>query len=124
MAPTASDSDLVTLFTRAGLTKAKAAELVKSTKSAAILKEIIETNRDVASGVEEKTAMLLSVLSVALSKAGSINNMKRDYAVKAILESKLVSVDQISGEDFLSITTAELTSNCIQCSGGEISWIA
>lgn len=94
-----SSSDLVALFTRAGLAKAKADELIKSTKSAAILKEIIETNRDVASGVEEKTAMLLSALSVTLSKAGGIDAMKRDYAVKAILESKLVSVDQISGED-------------------------
>ncbi len=119
----ASESELVTLFTKTGLTKAKAGELVKSPKSAAILKEIIETNRAVASGVEEKTAMLLSALSIALSKAGGIDAMKRDYVVKAILESKLVSIDQISGQDFLFILTAELTSTCIHCSGGEISWI-
>ena len=78
------NAELVLLFTKIGLTKTKAEEAIKSPKISAILREIIEANPDVASGVEEKKATLLSSLSIALSKSTGIDPDRRDYAVKAI----------------------------------------
>jgi len=90
-------SDLVSLFTKMGLTKAKAEEATKAPKSAAILANIVETNGALASGVDEKKATLLSALSIALSKSAGLEDAKQDYAVTAILDSKLTGVDQVSG---------------------------
>jgi len=99
MSKSESSVDLIILFTKIGLSKAKAEEAAKSPKSSAILKEIIECNNDVLSGIDEKKATLLSNLSIALSKTSDIDVVRRDYVVKAILESKLATVDQISGEN-------------------------
>lgn len=94
--PAISNAELASLFTKIGLTKARAEEAIKSPKSAAILKEIIESNPGIASVGENKIALLPS-LSVALSKSTGIDLDRRDYAVKAILDSKLTTLDQISG---------------------------
>ncbi len=98
MSKSESSVDLIFLFTKIGLTKAKAEEAAKSPKSSAILKEIIECNNEL-SGIDEKKATLLSNLSIALSKTSDIDFVRRDYVVKAILETKLATVDQISGEN-------------------------
>lgn len=99
--PSAADeSPLVALFESIGLTKAKALEAIKAPKSAAILKETIESNTDLLTGLEEKQATLTYNLSVVLSKAGAVGLSERDYIVKAIIESKLKSVDQVTGALF------------------------
>ena len=95
--PEPANAELVSLFTKIGLTKIKAQEVTKSSKSSLILKEIIEGNPVVSSGVDEKKASLLSSLSILLSKSSGIDLGKRNYAVKAILDSKLTTVDQLSG---------------------------
>ncbi|KAF9534720.1 tRNA synthetases class I, catalytic domain-containing protein [Crepidotus variabilis] len=89
------DGDIVSLFVSIGLTKGKAEEAVKAPKSATILKDIINNSSSVKSGVDDKKATLLSALSIALSKSAGVNSSRRDYIVKAILDAKLVSVDQI-----------------------------
>ncbi|KAF8969458.1 tRNA synthetases class I, catalytic domain-containing protein [Flammula alnicola] len=92
----ANADPLVPLFQSMGLTQAKALEAIKAPKSAAILKEIIESNTDVVTGLDEKQATLVANLAVALSKAGAFGSGERDYVVKAITESKLKSVDQVT----------------------------
>jgi glutaminyl-tRNA synthetase len=95
--PESANAELVSLFTRLGLTKAKAEEATKSPQSSAILKELIESNPRVAAGADEKKAKLLSSLSIALSKTSGFDVDKRDYAVNAILDSRLITADQLSG---------------------------
>jgi len=94
--PATANAELVSLFTKIGLTKARAEEIIKSPKSAAILKEIIESNPGITS-FDDKKITLLPSLSIALSKSTGIDPVRRDYAVKAILDSKLTTIDQISG---------------------------
>jgi glutaminyl-tRNA synthetase len=76
-------------------------EAIKAPKSAAILKEIIESNTVLLTGLEEKQATLIYNLSVVLSKAGAVGSSERDYTIKAIIESKLKSVDQVTGALFI-----------------------
>ncbi|KIM46376.1 hypothetical protein M413DRAFT_65349 [Hebeloma cylindrosporum] len=91
------DTDpLVLLFKSVGLTQAKALEAVKAPKSAAILKDIIESHKDTVTGLEEKHATLLANLAVLLSKTPLLATDQRDFVVKAILDSKLKSVDQVT----------------------------
>jgi len=92
------DTDpLVVLFKSIGLTQAKALEAVKAPKSASILKNIIESHKDTVTSLEEKHATLLANLAVLLSKAPSLAVDRRDFIVRAVLDSKLKSVDQITG---------------------------
>ncbi|KAF8165525.1 glutamine-tRNA ligase [Crassisporium funariophilum] len=91
------DTDpLVALFKSIGLTQSKAVEAVKAPKSATVLKEIIESNEAVAAGLEEKHASLISTLAVALGKTEAVESNERNHVIKAILDSKLRTVDQIS----------------------------
>ncbi|CAA7260035.1 unnamed protein product [Cyclocybe aegerita] len=87
-------SDLVALFQAMGLPKAKAEEAVKAPKSANILAAIIENNDEVASGLDEKKATLMSALSIALSKTSE--SVDQNHLIAAILDSRLASVDQLS----------------------------
>ncbi|KAF4620052.1 hypothetical protein D9613_005245 [Agrocybe pediades] len=87
---------LVTLFTSMGLTKAKASEAIKAPKSAAILKEIIQSHPDALTSLDEKQATLVYSFSVALSKSSSVDTQGRDYILSNILNADLKSVDQIS----------------------------
>lgn len=88
---------LVFLFKSMGLTQAKAVEATKAPKSAAVLQDIIDTNKDAVTGLEEKQATLIANLAVIVSKAGSISSEERDYVLEAVLDSRLKSVDQITG---------------------------
>ena len=93
-------AEFTPLFKTIGLTDSKAAEAAKSAKSAAILKELIESNATVAGGVEEKQANLVVSLSSSLSKAGNVGAQKRDFVVAKILDGSLKTVDQVSGEPY------------------------
>ncbi|KAG6831381.1 hypothetical protein H0H92_010983 [Tricholoma furcatifolium] len=75
---------------------AKAQEAAKSPKSAAALKDIIESYPAVSSGsLSEKQATLTVALAGALAKA-SIGVSERDYLIFAILNDRLKSVDQVN----------------------------
>ena len=105
-ATTDPDTDpLVLLFKSMGLTQAKALDAVKAPKSAAILKDIIESHRDAVTGLEEKRATLLANLAVLLLKAPSLAIDERDFVVQAVLDSKLKSVDQITGRSGATCVT-------------------
>lgn len=92
----ADANPLVPLFQSIGLTRAKALEAIKAPKSAVVLQEIIDTNTSTLQNLDEKRATLIYNLSVVLSKAGPVESSERDYVVKAIAESKLKTVDQVT----------------------------
>lgn len=89
---------LVPLFKSMGLTQAKAIEATKAPKSAAVLQDIIDSNTDAVTGLEEKQATLIANLAVVISKAGPIAPEGRDYVLKAVLDSRLKTIDQITGQ--------------------------
>jgi len=93
-------SPLVSLFKSIGLTQAKAADAVKAPKSANILKEIIESHAAVAGGLGEKKASLISTLAIVLAKTSAVGSDEKEYVINGILDSKLKTVDQITGEYF------------------------
>ena len=93
-------AEFTALFKSIGLTDSKAAEAAKSAKSAAILKELIESDATVAAGVEEKKANLIVSLSSSLSKAGNVGAQERDFVLAKILDGSLKTVDQVSGEPY------------------------
>ena len=98
MAPKAATSadtaELIELFKSIGLTQSKAAEAAKSPKSAATLKEIIQNKQLAGKDLDEKSGVLLASLAVQGSKLGED---ERGYAVDAILDGRLKSTDQVSG---------------------------
>ena len=98
MAPKAASSadsaEFIELFKSIGLTQSKAAEAAKSSKSASILKDIIEKKDLVAKKPDEKTGVLVASLAVQGSK---LEDTEREYAVDAILDGRLKSTDQVAG---------------------------
>ena len=107
-------AELIELFKSIGLTQSKAAEAAKSLKSAAVLKEIIETNKLSEKQIEEKQAVLLASLAVQGSKLGE---REREYAVEAILDGRLKTTDQVSGMSVmqnLSLYADALEHSCIK----------
>lgn len=88
-------AELVELFKKIGLTQSKAAEAAKSSKSASILKGIIEVHNLVNKNLDGKQAVLLAALAVQGSKLG---DGERSYAVGAVLDGRLKTTDQVSGE--------------------------
>ena len=93
-APSADTAELIELFKSIGLTQSKAAEAAKSPKSAATLKDIIEKKQLAGKDLDEKTSVLLAAVAVQSSKLGED---ERGYAVDAILDGRLKSTDQVSG---------------------------
>ena len=93
-ATSADTAELVELFKSIGLTQSKAAEAAKSPKSATTLKDIIEKKQLAGKNLDEKTAVLLAAVAVQGSKLGED---ERGYAVDAILDGRLKSTDQVSG---------------------------
>lgn len=90
-------AEFIPLFKTIGLNDSKAAEAAKSPKSAAILKELIESNPSITQGVEEKKASLIVSLSSSLSKADAVGTEERASIVGKILDGSLKSVDQVAG---------------------------
>lgn len=87
------------LFQSIGLSKSKAAEAAKNTKSATILRHLV-LSHDLASESDplgEKRAVLIAALAVQLAKASDVDDAKQSYIVTAIREEKLKSVDQVNG---------------------------
>lgn len=88
-------AELIELFKKIGLTQSKAAEAAKSPKSAATLRNIIESHDLVNKQLDDKQAVLLATLAVQGNKLG---DAERSYAVDAILDGRLKTTDQVSGE--------------------------
>ena len=89
----------ISLFQSIGLSKSKAAEAAKNSKSATILRNLI-LSHDLASGSDllgEKRAVLIAAFAVQLAKASNVDDAKQGYIVKAIRQEKLKSVDQVNG---------------------------
>lgn len=95
-------ADFVPLFKSIGLSDAKASEAAKGPKSAASLKELIEENSSVMTGLDEKKAGLAVSLAGSLSKAGVLSAEARTYLLARIVDGSLKSVDQVTGalQDF------------------------
>lgn len=105
-APSADTAELVELFKSIGLTQSKAAEAAKNPKSAATLKDIIEKKQLSAKSLDEKTGVLLAALAVQGSKLGE---GERGYAVDAILDGRLKTTDQVSGNCVSTCTLLTLS---------------
>ncbi|KAI0824720.1 glutaminyl-tRNA synthetase [Trametes gibbosa] len=86
-------AELIELFKKIGLTQSKAAEAAKSPKSAATLRNIIESHDLVNKQLDDKQAVLLATLAVQGNKLG---DAERSYAVDAILDGRLKTTDQVS----------------------------
>ncbi|RDB22773.1 putative glutamine--tRNA ligase [Hypsizygus marmoreus] len=87
---------LIPLFKSIGLSQAKAQEAVKSPKSAAILKDIIEKHSLLSRGLDEKQAGLVVTLAVTLAKSEGVGEQERQYVISRIADGKLKSVDQVT----------------------------
>jgi glutaminyl-tRNA synthetase len=94
---TPENEALVTRFQSIGLTQAKALEAAKSPKQAAILKDLIEQNNSVATGLDEKRAGLVVGLANALSKSLNVTSTEKDYVLGRILNGNLKTIDQVAG---------------------------
>lgn len=88
-------AQLISLFQSIGFSQAKATETAKGTKNAAVLKDIIVKNHLSDKGIDDKKGSLLNGLAVL---AGSVGDSERSYVVDAILEERLKTSEQVSGE--------------------------
>ncbi|KAF8639647.1 hypothetical protein AX17_000912 [Amanita inopinata Kibby_2008] len=97
MSKSGAADPLLDLFKSIGLTHAKATEAAKSPKAAAILRDIIQNNKIVSSGIlNEKQASLVAALAGALVKAGTVAPAEREYIITKIVENKFKSNDQVN----------------------------
>jgi glutaminyl-tRNA synthetase len=93
-----SSDPLVILFKSIGLPQSKAVEANKNPKSANVLKDLIEKYSLVAAGLNEKQAVLVTAFAGNVSKAAAVGDDEKGFVVANILDRKLQSVDQVSGE--------------------------
>ncbi|KAG5221802.1 SCF ubiquitin ligase complex [Salix suchowensis] len=72
-------------------------------KAAAILKDTIEKHSLATASLDEKQASLFAALASAISKASEVGEQETSYIVARILDGKLKSIDQVSGEPASSV---------------------
>ena len=89
----------IDLFKSIGLTQAKASEAAKSTKSAALLQDLIERHALTGGRIDEKQAGLVAALAV---QGGKVGEDERGYVVDAIICGRLKGTDQVNGTSQLS----------------------
>ena len=100
MAPPKSDAasdTYIPLFKSIGLTQSKAAEAAKNAKIANALRNLIVSYDLTEAHLDEKQATLVTALAGQLVKVESVEPSEQDFAIKAILQGKLKSVDQVNG---------------------------
>lgn len=97
MAPPSVQNSLVDLFKSIGLPQSKAAEAAKNPKSAAILRDLIDSHNLSSTRLSEKQSVLVSALAVQLSKVQDVGHAERAYILQAIFDERLKSVDQVTG---------------------------
>lgn len=88
-------AELIMLFQTIGFSKAKATETAKNAKNASALKEIIQKNDLSSRNVDDKKGSLLAGLASQGSKLGGA---EKQYITEAILDGRLKSTEQVSGE--------------------------
>ncbi|EIN10891.1 glutamine-tRNA ligase [Punctularia strigosozonata HHB-11173 SS5] len=90
-------SNLVELFKSIGLSQSKAAEAAKSQKSAAVLRDLVETPDYGVNGrvLDEKQASLLAAFA-KIKEVQDLGVEERKYAVHAILDGRLKTTDQVT----------------------------
>jgi glutaminyl-tRNA synthetase len=86
------------LFKSVGLTQAKAKEAAKNVKVANTLRDLIVSYDLTEAHLDEKQGTLVTALAGQLVKAESVEPSEQEFAIKAILQGKLKSVDQVNGE--------------------------
>ncbi|KAH7105388.1 glutaminyl-tRNA synthetase [Auriculariales sp. MPI-PUGE-AT-0066] len=86
-------AELVALFQSIGLEHKKAVDAVGSAKTSQSLRELIETNQLNTLALDAKRGTLISGFAVQAPKLGPA---ERSYAVRAIVDGKLKSADQVA----------------------------
>ncbi|KAG8998880.1 hypothetical protein FRB93_013447 [Tulasnella sp. JGI-2019a] len=86
-------AELIASFQAIGLSSAKATDAARNPKNAAALKGLIVTNDLTAASLDEKRASLIATLAI---QTGNLGEKERAYAVDAIVNGRLKSVDQVS----------------------------
>ncbi|KAG8883463.1 hypothetical protein FRB97_006591 [Tulasnella sp. 331] len=86
-------AELIATFQTIGLSPSKATDAARNPKNAALLKDLIVTNSLHATSLDEKRASLIATFAI---QAGSLGENERTYVVKAIVDGRLKSVDQVS----------------------------
>jgi len=110
----ASDTSIL-LFKSIGLSQAKAAEAAKNAKSANVLRNLIVSYDLTEAHLDEKQATVVTALAGQLAKTESVEPSEQAFAVKAILQGKLKSVDQVNGE-FCYATSVFTSDRFTMCS--------
>lgn len=87
-------AELIATFQTIGLSSAKATDAARNPKNAAVLKDLIVANSLNATALDEKRASLVATLAI---QAGNLGEPERTFAVDAIVDGRLKSVDQVSG---------------------------
>jgi glutaminyl-tRNA synthetase len=104
----ASDTSIL-LFKSIGLSQAKAAEAAKNAKSANVLRNLIVSYDLTEAHLDEKQATVVTALAGQLAKTESVEPSEQAFAVKAILQGKLKSVDQVNAAvKYLEISKAPI----------------
>ncbi|EIW82349.1 glutaminyl-tRNA synthetase [Coniophora puteana RWD-64-598 SS2] len=93
---TTDTGDFLALFKSIGLPQSKAAEAAKNQKSASIFSELIVAHDLTNAKLSEKQGVLVATFAGQLAKADKVGPVERDYGVRAILDEKLKSTDQVS----------------------------
>lgn len=108
--PAAAASDTsIPLFKSIGLSQAKAAEAAKNAKSANVLRNLIVSYDLAEAHLDEKQATVVTALAGQLAKTESVEPSEQAFAVKAILDGKLKSVDQVNAAvKYLEISKAPI----------------
>lgn len=86
--------ELVSLFKSFGLSETKSLEAVRNPKTAATLKDIVQSCNLTANPLDDKQAGLIA--SVA-SQGSKLGEPERNYIAAAVADGRLKSADQVSG---------------------------
>lgn len=101
-------AELIATFRTIGLSPSKATDAARNPKNAAALRDLIVANSLNAAPLDEKRASLIATLAI---QAGGLGEGERTYAVDAIVDGRLKSVDQVSGNVLKSL---RCVSHCIE----------
>lgn len=92
----------ITTFKSIGLSDAKATEVARSPKQAVILSSLIDkvglVQRKESGELDDKKTSLILALCVAAASASKLEEEGTVYALEAILDGRLKSNEQVSGE--------------------------
>jgi glutaminyl-tRNA synthetase len=87
-------AELITSFQSIGLSSSKATEAARSSKNAALLKDLIARHHLADKGLNEKQATLVASLATQGDKLGE---GEKEYAIGAIVDHRLKTSEQLSG---------------------------